>query len=46
MSDEIRKTGFTGCLRICALANNDLATSAYVRFGFNPHEIVFEKKLI
>ena len=41
----IKNTGFTGRLRIWSLANNPLSISAYTRFGFIPHEIVFEKKL-
>jgi len=44
--DSIRKTGFIGHLRICAVANNVLVISAYTRFGVEPKEIVFEKKLI
>lgn len=44
--DRIKNAGFTGRLRIWAVANNALATSAYARFGFSPEEIVFEKKLI
>ena len=44
--DRIRAAGFRGRLRICAVANNALATLAYARFGFEPKEIVFEKKIV
>ena len=43
---QIASTGFNGRLRIWSLANNELAISAYERFGFNPYEIVFEKQIL
>jgi GNAT superfamily N-acetyltransferase len=44
MSDRLRREGAKR-LRICAVAPNAPAIAAYRRFGFEPFEIVFDKRL-
>ena len=44
MSDRLQELGAKR-LRICAVAPNGPAIAAYVRFGFEPFEVLFDKAL-
>ncbi len=41
--DNLCAKRFKGRVRICALANNELAARAYDLYGFEPYEITFQK---
>ena len=41
--DELSLKHFNGRVRICALANNELALKAYDLYGFEPYEVTLQK---
>lgn len=43
--EDLQVKHFSGRIRICALANNELAVQAYNRYGFKPYEVIFERSI-
>jgi ribosomal protein S18 acetylase RimI-like enzyme len=40
---EVRKKGFHGRIRVWVLADNESAVKSYIKYGFKPLEIIYEK---